>query len=90
MARLPYRAAARALLIESDAVGIVPAGAAGDAARDPRLAVLGAPQEIGRCSHWLVWHGRSERDPATHWLIDLIVRLGGRETEQQEALLAAE
>ncbi|HYJ29397.1 MAG TPA: hypothetical protein VEW25_03550, partial [Allosphingosinicella sp.] len=44
---------------------------------DPRLATARAPTELGRFEQWALWHNRAHRDPAIHWLVDLLARHGG-------------
>ena len=77
VATLPYFEAAAAFLAASDALALLPAGAARACAMDPRLGAVPAPAELGRFEQWALWHNRLHRDPAIHWLVDLFARHGG-------------
>lgn len=56
------------LLAGSDLVGVFTTRIANLLARRPGLAVTPLPIEVGALDHYLVWHGRSDRDPAHTWL----------------------
>ena len=77
LASLPYFGMAASLLAATDALAILPVGAVRDSAFDPRLASAPAPTELGRFEQWALWHNRGHRDPAIHWLVDLLTRHGG-------------
>ena len=92
---LPYFAAAASLLAATDALAILPVGVVDGGAFDPRLATARAPTELGRFEQWALWHNRAHRDPAIHWLVDLLARHGGGTTAfagdiNEPALEAAE
>lgn len=87
VATLPYHAAAADLLASSDALMILPAGAAGEAVRDPRLGAFAAPAGLPRFRQWLVWHNRSHRDPAVQWLVQAIAGAHGAAPAAEPRLL---
>ena len=74
VATLPYFGAAAPLLAGTDALALLPAGAARQCAFDPRLEAVPAPAELGRFEQWALWHNRTHRDPAIHWLVDQLAR----------------
>jgi DNA-binding transcriptional LysR family regulator len=92
VATFPYLTAAADLLASSDALMLLPAAAAREAASlDGRLAAFDGPPDVDPFGQWLVWHNRSHRDPAAMWLVDRIAAACGAPGAQQPpALLAAE
>ena len=91
VATFPYFTAAADLLAASDALMLLPAAAAEEAVRDPRLAVFEGPDDLDPFELWLVWHNRSHRDPATLWLVDRIAAAcSAPAAADVPALLAAE
>jgi DNA-binding transcriptional LysR family regulator len=61
------------LVRDTNAIVTLPARAARRFAADHDLAVFDPPGEMTPFDYWLVWHERSQRDPATQWLIDQLV-----------------
>lgn len=76
VATLPYYQAVPHLLPGSDAIAILADSLARTYAGDPRLAIMPAPPELAAFDYWALWHERSRRDPATLWVIDLLVAAG--------------
>lgn len=72
VATTPYFATAQTLLRETDMVLLLPEGVGRDPAVNGGLHVMPAPSELGGFNYWLMWHTRSQGDPAMRWLIDLI------------------
>jgi DNA-binding transcriptional LysR family regulator len=77
--RLPYFYAAPDLIHASDAILTMPTRAATHFAQLHGFTCLPAPDIITGFDYWVLWHERSTRDPATRWLIDMLVA-GGSET----------
>lgn len=73
VATLPYYQAVPRLVPASDAIATLPSRLARPFADDPRFAIMPAPPEIAAFDYWVLWHERSRRDPATLWVIDLLV-----------------
>ncbi|MYL96478.1 LysR family transcriptional regulator [Novosphingobium sp. FGD1] len=67
-ASVPYFALAPDLLLAGDLVMVVPSRALQGFARGNALSARPAPEEIGKLDYWLLWHERSQRDPASAWL----------------------
>lgn len=61
------------LVRDTDAIVTLPSRAARQFAADHDLALFDPPGEKRPFDYWLVWHERSQRDPATQWLIDQLV-----------------
>lgn len=74
VATTPYFAGAQTLLRETDMVLTLPASVARDPSVNSNLRLIAAPPELGGFDYWLMWHTRSQGDPAMQWLIDLITR----------------
>lgn len=72
VATTPYYAGAQALIEGTDMVLTLPASIARDPAVCGRLRTIAAPPELGSFDYWLMWHTRSQRDPAIQWLIELL------------------
>lgn len=89
VATTPYFAAARDLLLCTDSVMVLPERAAREHAGDGDLRILAAPAELGAYDHWLMWHTRSQRDPALAWLTGLLATLV-EEPGNAPCLIAAE
>lgn len=70
---LPYFQTASHLVSVSDAIATLPSRLAQTFAEDARFAIMPAPPEITPFDYWVLWHERSRRDPATLWVIDLLV-----------------
>lgn len=73
VATLPYCQAVPHLLPGSDAIATLPDSFVRTFADDPRFAIMPAPADIAAFDYWVLWHERSRRDPATLWVIDLLV-----------------
>ena len=71
VATLPFADAAVALVASCDAVLPLPEAAARRAAAGG-LGLFAAPAELGRFELRALWHNRNHRDPALHWLVDLL------------------
>ena len=63
----PYMVAA------GDAIAILPARAASQFAQTHDLKPFSLPIPFRPLDYFLVWHERSNDDPATRWLVDLLV-----------------
>lgn len=72
VATTPYYAGAQALLEGTDMVLTLPASIARDPAVCGKLRTVAAPPELGSFDYWLMWHTRSQNDPAIQWLIELL------------------
>ncbi|RJF92951.1 LysR family transcriptional regulator [Sphingomonas cavernae] len=90
VATTPYFAGAQSLLNETDMVLTLPASIAQNPAVSTGLRLIPAPPEMGGFDYWLMWHTRSQSDPATHWLINIISRECAREACDEPLLIAAE
>ncbi len=73
MATLPYFQAVPHLVQDSDAIATLPNSLVRTFSADPRFVSMPAPTEIAEFDYWVLWHERSRRDPATLWVIDLLV-----------------
>ncbi|WP_324750895.1 LysR family transcriptional regulator [Sphingomonas sp. LY54] len=90
VATTPYFSGASELLLETDAVMVLPAGAARSYALGGQFALFDAPHELGRCDQWLSWHTRSQRDCALQWLITLIAAHCADDSDAAAMSVAAE
>jgi DNA-binding transcriptional LysR family regulator len=90
VATAPYFSVASELLLETDAVAVLPAGAARGYTLGGQFALFNAPHELGRCDQWLSWHTRSHGDCALQWLIDLIAAHCGDDSHEPTISVAAE
>jgi DNA-binding transcriptional LysR family regulator len=90
VATAPYFSVASELLLETDAVAVLPAGAARSYARGGQFALFDAPHELGRGDQWLSWHTRSQRDCALQWLIALIAAHCADDSDECAMSVAAE
>ncbi|HEU4404357.1 MAG TPA: LysR family transcriptional regulator [Polyangiaceae bacterium] len=70
------------LAARSDLVVTAPVGLANEARRYLELTIVPAPPEIAAVESHMVWHPRSQHDPAHRWLRELV--------ERQAQTLAAE
>lgn len=66
--RLPYHAAAPAVLPGTALIATLPQRLADTFALDPDLRILRAPGEIATMSYRMSWHPRLDGDPAHRWL----------------------
>ncbi|MHA3701246.1 LysR family transcriptional regulator [Jatrophihabitans sp. YIM 134969] len=66
--RLPYHAAAPAVLPGTALVATLPKRLADTFAGDPDLRFLAAPPEIAAMTYRMSWHPRLDDDPAHRWL----------------------
>jgi len=73
--RVPHFIAVGQLLRDSDLVATLPERLAESVAAPYGLAYVAHPAKLPEISIDLIWHARSHRDPASHWLRALIVRL---------------
>jgi len=76
IAATPYFQAAHTMLVNSDAIALLPEPATRLLATDSQLACRKAPDIIRPMDYWVLWHERSRRDPATMWLIDILSDAG--------------
>ncbi len=76
---VPNLAAAAAILRRSDLVLTVGARLAQAFAADPGLSIRKVPLEIPAYETSLVWHERSQQDPAHAWLRGLLYAIGDEE-----------
>lgn len=72
IAATPYFQTAHTMLVNSDAIALLPEPAVHHLATASRLACRKAPEIIPPLDYWVLWHERSRRDPATMWLIDML------------------
>lgn len=71
VASVPYFSLAPDLLLAGDLVMAVPSRLMRGCTHD--LAARPAPGAIGELDYWLLWHERSQRDPAAVWLRDRLL-----------------
>lgn len=70
--RLPYFSVAPTVIAGSDALITLPARAAAQYSALYGLGMRPAPLELGDIDYRLFWHARTDRDPASRWLRDLL------------------
>lgn len=74
VASVPYFSASAGVIGASDAIVTLPSRAAAQLAPGHKLAMRPAPREMGSFQYRLLWHERTERDPASMWLRDELAR----------------
>lgn len=68
--RVPYFSVIPHLVVQSDALAVVPSRAANAFVQGHGLVSALFPAELGSFNYWLSWHERSRRDPVIQWLLE--------------------
>ncbi len=80
--RLPYFSVAPTVIAGSDGLITLPARAAAHYSALYGLGMRPAPRELGDMDYRLLWHARTDRDPASRWLRDLLAAPFTRSTHE--------